>query len=134
MHCVGAHSSAIQADAGHGPRLQRPLQLPAQRLQARAEAGHGRQQLHGGVDEALKLDAGVAEPRRRRGRAARRCLLPRLDPRPGPRLLLLRLRRALRRSRRGRLAPERLGAGQAGGAGSAAPPAHAAARLQQPRA
>jgi len=134
MRCVRAHASAVQADAGHGPRLQRCRQLPAQRLQAAGKAGHGRQQLHGGVDKAVVGVPGVVEHRRRRGRAARRCLLPRLAPRPGPRLLLPRLRRALRRSWRGCLAPERVGAGPAGEAGSAAPPAHAAAGVRQPRA
>jgi len=92
---------------GTGTRLLRRLQFPAQRLQAAGEAGHGRQQLDGRVYKTMKLDAGVVEPRRRRGRAARRRLLPPLAQRLGPRLLLPRLRRALRRSRRGRLAPER---------------------------
>ncbi len=51
MCCMGAHVSAV-ADGRHGPRLQRHIELPAQRVQARAEAGRGRQQLDGGVDEA----------------------------------------------------------------------------------
>ncbi len=72
-----------QARGGTGPRLQRRTQLPPQGLQARAEAERGRKQLDGRVGEAVVLMAGVVEPRRRRGRAARRCLLPRLAPRPG---------------------------------------------------